>query len=403
MKGVPFASLVLPAALVLGAVACGGPRGPGKVPVIRVARGTFEIRIEGDGIIEPKVSTPVSVPLGARGTQRIAWIAPDGAAVARGDVVARLDGRRLGREIFLARSALRRARLEIRAREREIERERESISSRIALLDREEEITRRYAPADPRIFSRQEILAARIDLDLVRAKRRHLAARLARFEKRARKDLEILRLRERNHRTRLEQLERAREALVLRAPHAGRFLRAEGRHGRIRAGETAWTGEEIGRVAREGGFRARIHVLESEAGGLAAGQPAEVFPGAAPGRSFPARVRSVGTVAVPRNRESPVRWFEVMLDIEGGDPAALPLGGTVRAVIHAAREENVIAVPVPALFVREGKTFVRVRGPGGNFVSREVRTGRSSLARTVILEGLREGETIALAGPGEGP
>jgi len=393
------AVVLLAAGLVIGGTACEGPDRGDAVPTWRVARGTFEIRIEGEGIIEPEVSTTISVPMEAGGSQRIAWIAPDGARVDEGDVVARLDGRGLAREIFLARSALRRAGLEIRARQREIERERRSIEEQIALLEREEEITRRYAPADPEVFSRQEILEAQIDLELVRARRRHLRERLARFEERAGKELEILRLRERTRRTKLEQLERARAALVLRAPHEGRFLRARGRHGPLARGDTRWPGSPIGRVAREGGYRVKAWVLESEAGGIEKGQPAEVFPGAAPGRSFPARVVSVGTVAAPRDWRSPVRYFQVDLSIEEPDPVALPLGGTARVVVHAAREEDVIAVPVPALFVRDGRTYVRVRGPGGGFTPREVRTGRTSLARTVVLEGLREGEVIALADP----
>jgi len=381
---------------------CGGGRSADETPTWRVRRETFELRIEGDGIVEAAESSPVSVPPNLSGAQRIAWLAPDGERVAEGDVVARLDGIRLRREVFLARSALRRASLEIRAREREIERERRSIEARIQLLEREEEITRRYAPDDPEVFSRQEILEARIDLDLVRAKRRHLAERLARFERRAAKELEILRLKERTRRTRLAQLERARDSLVLRAPCAGRFLRGSGRHGPLRAGETTWAGSELGRVAQEGGFRVKAWVLESEAAGLAKDQPAEVFPGAAPGRSFPAKVVSVGTVAAPRDWRSPVRWFEVDLAVEEADPAAMPLGGTARVVIHAAREEGVIAVPVPALFVRDGVSYVRVRDARGRFVERRVRTGRSSLARTVVLEGLREGEVIALAEPGGG-
>ncbi len=401
MRAGPRFLLLAVALAVLSGGACREGREGEAVPTWRVERGTFEIRIEGRGILEPEASTTVSVPTEADGSQRIAWLAPDGTRVAEGDVVARLDGRRLAREIFLARSALRRAGLEIRAREREIERERRSIRERIALLEREEEITRRYAPADPEVFSRQEILSARIDLDLLRARRRHLAERLARFEERAGKELEILRLRERTRRTRLEQLERAREALVLRAPHGGRFLRARGRHGRLAPGDTRWPGSPVGRVAREGGYKVKAWVLESEAGGLEKGQPADVFPGAAPGRSFAARVASVGTVAATIDWRSPVRYFQVELAIEDPDPAALPLGGTARVVIHAAREENVIAVPVPALFVRDGKTYARVRGPGGRFVAREVRTGRSSLARTVVLDGLREGEVIALADPDE--
>ena len=57
-----------------------------------------------------------------------------------------------------------------------------------------------------------------------------------------------------------------------------------------------------------------------------------------------------------------------------------------------------ITVPNQAIFVVEGTTWVYV-ADGGGFDRRSVELGLRSVSRTVITEGLEEGEAIALVNP----
>ena len=59
---------------------------------------------------------------------------------------------------------------------------------------------------------------------------------------------------------------------------------------------------------------------------------------------------------------------------------------------------NAIHIPAQAVFEKEGKLVVYVRD-GQKFVSRPIKIGKRSESTLVVLDGIKAGETIALANP----
>jgi hypothetical protein len=149
-------------------------------------------------------------------------------------------------------------------------------------------------------------------------------------------------------------------------------------------------------------MQAEIWVLEADAGGLAAGQRAEVWVEAHPETAHRAVVERVDALAKPRLRGSPVQYFAAVLALEETDPATMKPGQRVRAVIEAEARPGALVVPRQAVFERDGDRIVyRRRGRG--FEAVPVTVGPSTAALAVIESGLAEGDEVALADPERRP
>ena len=74
---------------------------------------------------------------------------------------------------------------------------------------------------------------------------------------------------------------------------------------------------------------------------------------------------------------------------------------SARAKIICEEVTEALCVPVSAIFVEGEKALCYIAGPL-SYEAREVRVGRQSLKWAEIVEGLEEGETVALSRPDEG-
>jgi hypothetical protein len=143
-------------------------------------------------------------------------------------------------------------------------------------------------------------------------------------------------------------------------------------------------------------------VLEADAGGLAAGQRAELWVEAHPETAHPAVVERVDSLAKPRLRGSPVQYFAAVLELAATEPATMKPGQRVRAVIAAEARPGALVVPRQAVFERDGERVVyRRRGRG--FAAVPVEVGPASAALAVIESGLEAGDEVALADPERRP
>jgi multidrug efflux pump subunit AcrA (membrane-fusion protein) len=118
-----------------------------------------------------------------------------------------------------------------------------------------------------------------------------------------------------------------------------------------------------------------------------------------PERQFSGTVVSVATIGQTRDRTSTVKKFEVIIDIDGTDPILKPGMTTSNEIIMEAIP-NVVYVPIESVFEQKGKTIV-YRMNGSSADECEVKTGAKNSNYVVILEGLKEGEPVALRNPKE--
>jgi multidrug efflux pump subunit AcrA (membrane-fusion protein) len=395
LAGLAVAAVAAVAAVSWAALAGGG----GRPDVWEVASGPFVRRVSADGHLRAVKATPISAPVAIQEGVKVAWLAPDGSRVAAGEVVVRLDTtdfeaqrrnadaeRQMASE-KIAKAEARRGN-DLRALERDAD-----------LARMEMEAARAFQPQDQEIFSRHERIESEIDLGLAEARRRHADSVRETRAQVASTDLDLLALERRKAEIQIARAEQGLAAIEITAPHAGiLLLQRDWRGETLRAGDTVWGGRKLAEIPDLQTMDAEVFVLESDAGGLAVGQEAEVTLDALPGTAWPATVKRVDALARPRLRGVPVQYFGATLELERTDPAVMKPGQRLRATIVLERLESALAVPRQAVFSRQGRRHVFVR-LGRSWVATQVELGSAGGGMVVIASGLAPGDQVALRDP----
>ncbi len=389
--------------LVVSALALPGRSG-GKMPghgiaLFRVERGTFLRTATAEGYLRAVETTPITLPSSIQGMQRLAWIAEDGAMVERGEVVARLDTTSMERDLADGRDELEQATLRARQAQDSGEMERRNLDREAALAEREAEQAETFAPRDPDIYSRREILDSEIDRDLAREKISNAREKGDAADRKGRSERDLIRLDRSQAELVLERARKGLAAAAVTAPHAGRLVLSRSWEGRILgAGSEIWPGQPLAELPDPGRLEARAFVLEADATGLKPGCPASMVVEAHPERKIAAKVTQVAPLARRRDPQVPVQYFETVLAPESDQGGVMKPGLRVRAEIRILETPGVLMVPPQAVFAEGGRETV-FRKQGDRLVPVEVQVGERGLSRIVVLKGLSEGDEVALRDP----
>lgn len=207
----------------------------------------------------------------------------------------------------------------------------------------------------------------------------------------------------REKRSHLAKLRGDVEKFVLKAPVDGILLYGDPQQRwnqiKIAVGEKVWAHHTLLTIPDLSAFKVSMSVAETDVNKIQTGMAATIRPEAIPGLVIPATVRKVSSVSVNSRPwdESSTGKFEVEMDLGGIDPRVKP-GMKCKVEIVTDEVKDAVHVPVDAVFEKDGKPACWiVSGPKPE--ARLVKVGRSSADFVEILEGLREGETIALYDP----
>ncbi len=179
------------------------------------------------------------------------------------------------------------------------------------------------------------------------------------------------------------------EAVVVRAPGAGRVLRVLEKSERV-----VPAGTPLVEIGDAGGLEAVVDVLTEDAVAIRPGNPV-LFQawGGSPFRGTvrlvePAAFTKVSALGVEEQRVNVI----VALD---QPPAALGAGYRVEAQIVTWTGTGVLTVPTGALFQQEGAWYA-FAVEGGRAVRRRLRLGHRSAQAAEVVEGLNEGDEVIL-------
>jgi RND family efflux transporter MFP subunit len=190
-----------------------------------------------------------------------------------------------------------------------------------------------------------------------------------------------------------------KEQLTLKAPLPGLVVYemnwSTGR--KISVGDSPWPGMSIVSLPDLSQMQVVTNVNEVDVSKVKKGQKAKVRLDAFPDRQFVATVHSVGTIGQQRDRNNPIKTFEVILDIEGMDPILKP-GMTTSNEIVMETIPDAIYVPLESVFEKEGKVLV-YRMDGSRPTPAPVEVGAKNSNFVVIKNGLKAGEKVTLRDP----
>lgn len=156
-------------------------------------------------------------------------------------------------------------------------------------------------------------------------------------------------------------------------------------------GQVLGAGQAALRVARKGEREILIFVPESRRRQVAVGTPAEVRPWAEAGRRYPGRVREVAAAA-----DATTRTYAVRVSVPGADEA-LPLGATA-VVLFPGQAAGQMLLPLPAV-TRQGEVAsVWVVDGEGLAHPRPVEVAAFREDGVLVKGGLEPGERVVVAG-----
>lgn len=396
MKALPL-HLFLAAALLVPACRRAADSG---MAVMTVHAAPFVETIPARGELQAVRSTNLQPPPIVRGRQTIAWIVAENSLVRKGQPVIRMDDTWFREQIAVEEFNLAKMDLQIRQMEKQAAKEKSDLQQQVALTEIEKQMADVYAARDTTIFPRNKIIEDAVNLDFLQTKSRYYDQKQAKLERKNRAEIQLLQLKKRTSQVKLEQLQKALGSLVITAPHDGLLVYERSWRGeKPKVGMNVFPGMVLAKLPDLHSMEAVVYVLEAEAAGLAVNLPVTLRLDAVPQREYRGRVGRAAKVANPLDGESPLKYFEVRVELAETDPAVMKPGSQVRAHIEVKRIARAISVPHQALVMADGVPYVLVRGTGG-VTRRRVQTGERSLTRTVIRSGLQEGERILLGDPG---
>jgi len=180
--------------------------------------------------------------------------------------------------------------------------------------------------------------------------------------------------------------ERLEQALI-RAPISGVVYQLD-----ARVGAYLNPGDPVASIGLLDRLRVRVYVDEPELGRVGRGMPVTITWDALPGRQWKGTVERVPTEVVPLQTR---QVGEVICTIDNPNRELLP-ATNVNAEVVSQVAPDVLAIPKEALRKQSNQTGVFVL-QGDRVAWRQLKLGASSVTRVQVLEGLSEGDYVALA------
>lgn len=370
------------------------------VATVTVARGRFLRQVTAQGWLRAAKATPIVVPPGP--PQKVGFLVRDGAPVKAGEAVVFFDPYDAEKAAADSKADLRAAQSLKEKSQAELAKAERGLKGDQAVAEDEVSRAQSFVLEDETVFSRYEIIESSLDKTLAQSRAEAIAGKLQISNRVSAAELALRRIEAGKAELTLAQAEKTLSSLRVTAPHDGLLILTRNwRAETARVGDTLWPGQKVAEIPNLESLEARVHVLEADAAGLASGQKATVTIEGRPGESFGATVSRVEPIAKPRERESPVKFFEAIVSLERTETTFMRPGQRVTAEIRLEEAEDVIAIPRGAVFEKDGRRVVFKRR-GERFEPVEVTVGRHSVSRVVIEKGLAAGDRIALRDPSLG-
>ena len=372
---------------------------PDEVATFTVEKAKFVRRVTAEGNLRAVKATSIAAPRGAgMGGMKIAWLAPDGLLVKKGDVVVRFDPTDPEKRLRDGQADLSSADAKLQE---------EHIKSKAAVAGRETDAdmakdeldqTRRFQSKDQQIFSRNAIIESEIDENLANAKQDH-ADKAKVIEKHlSHSNAAVISVERQKAQLAMDHAGKELKDMQIVAPHDGILVLRRNYRGQMpKLGDQLWPGQEVAEIPLLETMEAQVFVLEVDGSGLVEKQKADLVIESRPDVTYHGVIKLVEKLAQPRQNGSPVNYFAVVIALDKTEPNVMKPGARVHALL-VLDQEDALVVPRQAVFEKDSKTTVYRKTDHG-FEPVAVELGAATTGRVVIKKGLAVGDQIALRDP----
>jgi HlyD family secretion protein len=359
-------------------------------------RQDFVFSVNGNGTLKAKRARLIGPPnLRRMHNYKIAQLIPEGTNVTEGDLLVRFDPREIEERLREERADLEKVDEELR---------KTKASEELKLKDLEIELEDAYVQREK---AQNKMRQQRAFGSILEAREAEYEAELAekRVDSLEKKrvfvgrhvDLQIKTIddRRRLHQHRIEENEVALEAMTVKAPISGVVIyETDWRNDKKRVGSEVYRSESVISLPDLTTLQVDGEIAEVDAGKVEIGQTVNITFDALPNRAFTGTLQHISSIFRRASRDQPVKVLEVEVKLDALDIAVMRPGMVARLDVVVDRFSDVLAVPLSVIRVRDGQSFVRVRGPNGP-EERLVEVGRDNGVLAVIESGLQAGEEVA--------
>lgn len=412
------AVLVAVAAGSVAAVARLRRTGATALPTAVAARTTFVDYLQLRGEIRPVRSTVLSAPMSGGSDLLILKLARNGAIVEPGEVVVQFDTTNQQRTLEQKQSELKQAESEI---EKALAEQRRRVQAATTGLEQARSAATRAkldlegADLRPRVEAEHFRIKLLDAEEVVREAEHKLEA------ERASTAADVANARQKRDKALFDvrETERTMAGMTLKAPGRGPLTILPNRRAanafaqsapEFRAGDRAFFGAQIAELPDLSKIQMTCRIDEVDRARVERGRGTLIRVDALPDRELKGAVQDISMMARPDfTTFPPTRNFDLTVSVTDNDPR-LRSGMSASARVEMDRLNDVIVVPVAAVFQRGGAAIVYV-ARGGAVEPRAVkvvRRGRDQVAlapvdgrATAASGGVREGERVALKEPEE--
>jgi len=365
-----------------------------SIPTYQVHPQLLQHQVSAEGELFAVKAVSINAPA-SRGPRFIFEIAQEFSEVTPGQRVVTFDATQLRREQRQASSALAGVSADKTKKLSEQQADLLKLGLDQQLVKREFTFADQFNIDDVQIRSRLEILDSMQNKEFLSEKQQYLGWQQQSFQQKSQGELELLQLQQDQQQGLLSQAESGLNALEIKAPHHGILLfETNWRGEKPEVGRMVFPGEKIGSIPDLSLQHIKLQVIEQEAKGLAAGQSVNFVMAADPGQTLQGKVLTVSQVGRSRERRDPRKYIEVIVEPAAQNPNFMP-GKKIRATVEIASREQVLQVPLHAIFSAEQQSFVW-KQQGHGFEKQVISIGAKTLTHAEVLSGLTEDDQIAL-------
>jgi len=372
-----------------------------QIPVSKAVKGIFYIDLYEEGELEAvnaiNISSP-SINYRFAYNMKITYMVKDGTEVNAGDTVMIFDPSDVNKAIMDAQSKLEISSAELEKMIAQQESDLEELKSNFEVTRISHEISKikfEQAEYDSEMAKKQiELNLEKAEIALQQAKEQIDNRIKINVEEIKQKRLTIT-----QDQTLLDAANDALRQLTVVTPSPGIAIIARNWNtgNKFQVGETTYTGNPLISLPDLSQLKANVKINEVDIAKISKGLNVEIKPDAFSDSKFGGVVTEVANLAVNKQGSTKIKVFPVSIYMNETDKNLLP-GLTVSCRIIIDKLDDVLYVPIVAVNTEAGINFVYKKTATG-FKKIEVETGRSNSDFTIIVNGLNEGDEVALVDP----
>ena len=367
-----------------------------QIEWIPIRREDLTFVVPGNGVLRAEKAANIRPPALANHWQfKIVRMVEEGTAVKQGDFLLEFD----------------RSEIQKRLREEESdyakilqESEKTASSQELEMknleLELEEAHVQKEKTENKLIRAREfegmlKVREAEFDTVFARQRVQLMERKKVSVKKRALLQLEMLKEAEDFYGHRVDMYRKALNALLITAPTSGVVIyRTNRRNEKKAVGSPVWMTESILAIPDLSTLMIEGQVSEVDAGKVRTGGKVNVMLEAIPNQTFSGRIFETSQVFKQVSSKRPIKVFEIQVKLDRLDQKRMRPGMAARLSIIVHQFENVLSVPLSALHLENGKSYLWIREKG-EAVRQEVKVGEDNGVAAVIESGLKAGDQVA--------